>query len=282
MGTVAIFQELSKSRPAVSSSQALRADVKMGPLSREDLESFVERGWTVLRGAFGRDVAEAVLDALSLKCACDLRDPNAWTVPSIWLQEAYSGSPWTDAVTPRFAAAMDQLVGPNRWEPLTEMGWWPIRFPGFDDPPYGDDWHVEGSFPHLLTSPEQAVLNLFLFTDLEPGGGATLVAEGSHLRAAQILASVSPSALGPDDHTARVVDTPGVFDSVVEACGAAGDVVLAHPLLLHSSSHNRGVRPRVMAQPRIDCVAPKRIEGPDLSPVEVVLARALAPITYRP
>ena len=25
-----------------------------------------------------------------------------------------------------------------------EMGWWPITFPGFDDPPYGEDWHIEG------------------------------------------------------------------------------------------------------------------------------------------
>jgi hypothetical protein len=245
----------------------------MGILTRQEGDDFVERGWTVLRGAFGRDVAEAVLGELSVKCGCDLRDPNAWTVPCIWLKEAYSGSPWMDAVTPRFAAAMDQLVGSNRWEPHTGMGWWPIRFPGFDSPPYGDDWHVEGSFPHRLTSPEQAILNLFLFTDVEPGGGATLVAEGSHLRAAEMLASVEPSAVEQDDLTDRVVRSPGVFDSVVEACGAAGDVILAHPLLLHSSSHNRGARPRVMAQPRTDCFAPKRFAGRDLSPVEIVLAR---------
>jgi Phytanoyl-CoA dioxygenase (PhyH) len=251
-------------------------EVQVHPLSRQNVDEFVERGWTVLRGAFRRDVAEAVLDALSLKCGCDLRESNAWTVHSIWLREAYSGSPWMDAVTSRFTAAMDQLAGENRWKPHTKMGWWPIRFPGFDDPPYGDDWHVEGNFPHRLTSPEQAILNLFLFTDVEPGGGATLLAEGSHFRAAQILAGISPSAIEVDELTDRVSRSPGAFDSIVEACAAAGDVILAHPLLLHSSSHNRGTRPRVMAQPRTDFIARKRFRGYDLSPVEIVLARAAA------
>jgi Phytanoyl-CoA dioxygenase (PhyH) len=246
----------------------------MRPLSPVEIDNFVDRGWTVLRGAFPRSVAEAVLDALSLKCDCDLRDPKAWTRPSIWLREAYAGSPWMDAVTPRFAAAMDQLAGAGRWAPHTAMGWWPIRFPGFRDPPYGDDWHVEGNFRHRLNSPEQAILNLFLFTDVEPGGGATLLAEGSHLRVAQILTAIGPAGIGAGALRDRVARLPGVFDSVVGACAAAGDVVLAHPLLLHASSPNRSTRPRVMAQPRTDFVGPKRFSGRDLSPVEIVLARA--------
>ena len=228
----------------------------------------------MLREAFRRSTADAVVDALSRECGRDLRNPTAWTTPAIWLQRSFPGSPWLDAVTPRFNAAVDQLVGAGRWAPHTTMGWWPIRFPGFADPPYGDDWHVEGNFPHGLTSPEQAILNLFLFTDVDPGGGATLLAEGSHLRAAQILAAHFPAAL-PDDELSALLDrSPGIFDSVVEACGSAGDVVLAHPLILHSSSPNHGVRPRIMAQPRTDCLEPKRLAGPDLSPVEIVLRRA--------
>src|SRR2546421_7397620 len=185
----------------------------MHPLSPSDINDFVERGWTVLRGAFPRHVAEAVVDALSLKCDCDLRNPKTWTKPAIWLREAYTGSPWMDAVTPRLAAAMDQLAGAGRWKPHTQMGWWPIRFPGFQDPPYGDDWHVEGDFQHHLTSPEQALLNLFLFTDVEPGGGATLLAEGSHLRVARILAGVGPTEMEPGDLTDRVNRLAGGFES---------------------------------------------------------------------
>ncbi len=252
----------------------------MQPLSRQDVDDFVERGWTVLRGGFSRDVAAVVIDALSLKCGVDLRNPNDWTAPSIWLKEVYSGSPWIDAVTSRFASAMDQLVGLNRWEPLTRMGWWPIRFPlvenqSIDDEYVGNDWHVDGYFRHRLSSREQAIVNFFLFSDVEPGSGGTRFAEGSHVRAARVLAEISPAAIDVDELTEHVTDFPGVFDSVVESSGDAGDILLAHPLLLHSSSHNRGRRPRVMANPRIDCFAPKRFEGDDLSPVEVVLARAL-------
>jgi hypothetical protein len=239
-----------------------------------DIDDFIERGWTVLREAFPRSTADAVVDALSRECGCDLRVPAAWTTPTIWLKRSFTGAPWLDAVTPRFNDAMNQLVGAGRWAAHTRMGWWPIRFSGFPDPPYGDDWHVEGDFPHRLTSPEQAILNLFLFTDVDPGGGATLLAEGSHLRAAQILASRFPAILPVDELSALLDRSPGMFDSVVEACGSVGDVVLAHPLILHSSSHNHGVRPRVMAQPRTDCLEPKRFAGPDLSPVEIVLRRA--------
>lgn len=45
--------------------------------------------------------------------------------------------PYTDALTDRFQTAVDPLVGWNRWEITKEMGWWPVHFPGFDDPPYG-------------------------------------------------------------------------------------------------------------------------------------------------
>jgi hypothetical protein len=55
----------------------------------------------------------------------------------------------------------------------------------------------------------------------------------------------------------------------------AGDIVLAHPLVFHSSNPNRGSRPRVMAQPRFDMTEPKRTTRRDgLFPVEVPLARA--------
>ena len=246
----------------------------MNPLSAEQIEEFIERGWTVLGQAFPRTVAEAVVDQLSLEVNCDLRNPDAWTEPTIWLQRTFTVSPWMDAVTERLEGAIDQLVGSGRYLPIDEMGWWPIRFPGFADPPYGDDWHVDGNFPHHLAAPQQALLNLFLFTDVEPGGGGTLVAEGSHHRAAEILAAVSPRTLTGDQLCEQVHAAPDIFGSVAETCGAAGDVVLAHPLILHSSSANNGVRPRVMAQPRTDCRQPKRFVGADLSPVEIVLARA--------
>jgi ectoine hydroxylase-related dioxygenase (phytanoyl-CoA dioxygenase family) len=59
----------------------------------------------------------------------------------------------------------------------------------------------------------------------------------------------------------------------VEVVAEAGDVVLAHPLLFHSSNANHGIRPRVMAQPAFCMTEPKRTEG-HLFPVEIPLADA--------
>ena len=116
------------------------------------------------------------------------------------MQELLTESPYTDALTERFHSAVDQLVGPGRWKMTQEMGWWPVNFPGFDDPPYGDDWHIEGGwFHHHVSSPEQALLNLFCFSTVDPGGGGTLVVEGSHHLAARILWETEPEGLEADE-----------------------------------------------------------------------------------
>lgn len=248
-----------------------------GPLSVSQLDDVVERGWTVLRHAFPAAVADAVRRALGPRIGIDLDAPAQWTEPRVWLQELLETPPFTDALTPRFNAAVDQLVGPGRWRPERLMGWWPVSFPGFDDPPYGDDWHVEGNwFHHHIWSPEQAVLNLFCFSTVEPGGGGTKLVEGSHLDAARLLWSAEPGGLPADalDGPINTLLNDRGWPGVVEVTAEEGDVVLAHPLLFHSSNPNHGARPRVMAQPAFSMTEPKRTEGEGLYPVEVPLARA--------
>jgi len=43
---------------------------------------------------------------------------------------------------------------------------------------------IRGWFRHHVSSPEQALLNLFCFSTVDPGGGGTLLVEGSHLKGA--------------------------------------------------------------------------------------------------
>ncbi len=247
-----------------------------GPLSRDQIDDFVERGWTLLRHAFAPAVARAVRRDLGRRIGIDLESPEQWTRPRVWLQEVLKESPSTDALTDRFRAAADQLVGPGRWAMTQEMGWWPITFPGFDAPPYGEDWHIEGGwFHHHVWSPEQALLNLFCFSTMDPGGGGTLLVEGSHHVAARILWEAEPQGMESSEFGAplnAILDQQG-WPGVVEAVAEEGDVVLAHPLIFHSSNPNHGLRPRVMAQPAFCMTEPKRTEG-DLFPVEIPLARA--------
>jgi hypothetical protein len=144
-----------------------------GPLSQDQIDDFIERGWTLLRHAFAPAVARAVRRELGARIGIDLERPEEWTRPQVWLKEVLEESPYTDALTERFHSAVDQLVGPGRWAMTREMGWWPINFPGFDDPPYGEDWHIEGGwFHHHIWSSEQALLNLFCFSTVDPGGEA--------------------------------------------------------------------------------------------------------------
>ena len=149
--------------------------------------------------------------------------------------------------------------------------------PGFDDPPYGDGWHIEGGwFHHHVWSPEQALLNLFCFSTVEPGGGGTQLIEGSHHLAARILWEAEPEGLEADDFDeplCAVLDQKG-WPGKVEVVAEEGDVVLAHPLLFHSSNPNHGTRPRVMAQPAFSMTEAKGTEGDGLYAVEIPLARA--------
>jgi hypothetical protein len=248
-----------------------------GPLSNDQIDEFIERGWTLLRHAFPPAVVEAVRRDLGRRIAVDLDRPEQWTQPQVWLREMITEPPYTDALTDRFRAAADQLVGPGRWEMTKEMGWWPINFPGFADPPYGDNWHIEGGwFHHRVSSPEQALLNLFCFSTVDPGGGGTLLVEGSHHMAARILWEAEPDGLEADDYDEplnALLSQKG-WPGVVEVVAEEGDVVLAHPLVFHSSNPNHGTRPRVMAQPAFSMTEPKRTEGDGLYPVEIALARA--------
>jgi hypothetical protein len=86
-----------------------------GPLRAAQIGEFVEQGFTVLRPAFSRSTAEAVRQALGRRIRVDHDDPARWTEPRVWLKEALTEPPYTDALTDRFVAAVDQLVGPDRW-----------------------------------------------------------------------------------------------------------------------------------------------------------------------
>jgi Phytanoyl-CoA dioxygenase (PhyH) len=248
-----------------------------GPLSTDQIDAFIERGWTRLRHAFPGAVAEAVRRDLGRRIGIDLEQPEQWAQPKVWLQEMMTESPYTDALTERFQSAVDQLVGPGRWKMEQEMGWWPITFPGFDDPPYGDDWHIEGGwFRHYVHSPEQALVTLFCFSTVDPGGGGTLLVEGSHHLAAGLIWDAEPNGLDADDldgPLTAILDRQA-WSGMVEVVAEEGDVVLAHPLLFHASNPNHGARPRVMAQPPFSMTEPMRTDGDDLYPVEIPLARS--------
>ena len=171
--------------------------------------------------------------------------------------------------------------------------------PDASSPAQLDNWHVDGDFfVHFLDSPEQALLVIPVFSDIAPSGGATYVApQGIDLVARYLAAhpeGVLPAKLSfvPTDSAAKYPDDPradpGFWShldvvrqhctSFVELTAQTGDVVLLHPLMMHSASKNYLRVPRVITNPPVGLKAPfcfARDDPDEYSLVELKTLKAL-------
>jgi ectoine hydroxylase-related dioxygenase (phytanoyl-CoA dioxygenase family) len=164
-------------------------------------------------------------------------------------------------------------MGPGRAAIHQHFGWWPVLFPGSKGP---RGWHVDGEdFRHYLTSPEQGLIPIFLFSDVAPGDGGTAVVVGSHQTVARLLADAEPSGLRPADLRRKLPPVDGA--RVVEVTGEAGDVAMLHPFLVHGWSANLGRDVRFACNPRYSLKEPMQLDRADgaFSPVEEAIRRAL-------
>ncbi|KAI0322027.1 hypothetical protein OF83DRAFT_81491 [Amylostereum chailletii] len=141
------------------------------------------------------------------------------------------------------------------------------------DPRELDNWHVDGDFfVHYLDSPEQALLVIPIFSDIKPRGGGTYICPDGLNMIAQYLSKhpegVLPTGLSftPSTSTcAEYQDDPGYWSHLkevkkcnrfIELTGNVGDVVLLHPLMLHSASKNHLREPRVITNPPVAVRSP--------------------------
>ncbi len=158
-----------------------------------------------------------------------------------------------------------------------------------------DNWHVDGDFfVHYLDSPEQALLVIPLFSDIKPRGGGTYIApEGIGLVAKYLVAHPEgvipvPSKLAPSTTTyADPQDDPDTYAhreavnkcaKFAEMTGEIGDVVLMHPLMLHSASKNHLREARIIINPPVALRKPfefNRKDVNDFSLVELKTLKAL-------
>lgn len=163
------------------------------------------------------------------------------------------------------------------------------------DPRDLDNWHVDGDFfVHFLDSPEQALLVIPLFSDINPRGGGTYVCpDGIDMVArylaahsegvvpvANALVSSTSTASDPKDDSSyfshlQNVKTCSRFE---EMTGEIGDVVLMHPLMMHSASKNYLREARVITNPPVALKEPfqfSRDDPSDYSLVELKTLKAL-------
>ena len=145
---------------------------------------------------------------------------------------------------------------------------------------------------HYLDSPEQALLVIPLFSDIHARGGGTYVAPEGIGHVARYLAA-HPEGVVPAGPPSRLVPSTDPADDsqaythretaekctqFVEMTGEVGDVVLLHPLMLHSASKNFLREARVIINPPVALHEPFNFNREDVdqySLVELKTLRAL-------
>lgn len=251
----------------------------MPVLSPDEIEQFITDGYVVVRNAFPRDLAELILPDLWSAIGYDAHKPETWDKPFIHLRQFLWHMPFEAVYTERLRGAVNQLLGRGRWLVPMRSGWWPIYFPGHQKAPWRppeSGWHVDGGHQHHLTSPEQGLLGILIFSEIQPGDGGTAISLGSHLEAARILAAAEPAGLTPGEISQRVAALPRT--RVMEVTGMPGDVALMHPLMLHGASMNTGPRVRIITNKTFPLRQPMNLSRPnpeDHSPVERAIRQAV-------
>lgn len=254
-------------------------------LTDDEIERFVTDGFVAVRGAIPRDVVAECLAELHEELrihSVDIQDQATWTEPVVrfWCPESPAFA--RAGTQPVLWQAYDQLLGPGRHvERRAVGGSVPVRFPSTDDP--GDaGWHIDGSFPLgdswgvNLQSRCRGLLCLFLFSDVGVDDAPTELKIGSHLRIPPTLVPLGKAGglydVEQTDAYSTILELPSAF-----ATGAAGDVFVCHPFLVHQATWpHRGTQPRFVAQPAIGIHSPLALTGArDIYPVERAILQGL-------
>jgi hypothetical protein len=233
---------------------------------RQARAEFDERGFVRLPSAFPRAVAEACCRMAHEQLGIATEPP--WPEPVV--RGPIAGPPVAEAATStRLVGLVDTLLDGRPWQPRRDLGNLVVRLPaaGLVDPgvdPGDTGWHVDASFPgddpddYLRwrvnhRSRGRALTLLVLLSDVGPDDAPTHLLDGSHRDLATALAPFGEDGVA-------IVDAPYPSPdgrTITEATGAAGDVYICHPLLVHRATWpNRGRRPRVLAQPGITTAGP--------------------------
>lgn len=246
-------------------------------LSDEQIQNFIEYGFIHFDAGF----AAKWIDEAFVRLGCDPNDPSTWEKDIVHM----SSEDWVTAseFTPKAWGAMCQLLGGeervrrNRWgngfvvnfSLGADREWMPPS-------PAVGGWHKDGNyFYHYLDSPEQELLLIVIWKDIQHQASGTFIACDSIKPVAQYLL----------EHREGIHPSTVDFGQLITQCknfreitGKAGDVVLMHPYMLHASSQNPSGIVRFMTNPSVTLREPinfNRDQPEDYSPVEKAVLHAL-------
>ncbi len=121
-------------------------------------------------------------------------------------------------------------------------------------------WHKDGwFFRHFLDSPEQALLCLVIWRDIEPRSGGTFYAPDSVPFICRDLLD-HPEGLPHTRSWGRFI---GGCKDFREVTADTGDVIILHPFMLHAASQNPSGRIRFMNNKVVSLTEPMQFNRPD-------------------
>lgn len=248
-----------------------------GPLSQSDIEHFLVRGHVVLHDCFSREFAESWTAAAFERLGISPTNRESWPEENVHMGTSLR-VPMQEVAPKAWRAACQLLGGEDRVVPCNWGNGMIINFqkgatkPWQPPSPATGGWHKDGDFfRHFLDSPEQGLLTIVIWSDIEPRGGGTFAACDSVGPVARLLAEHPEGLLprgAPDISFGSLVSHCSDF---VELSGRIGDVALMHPFLLHAASQNHSGKPRFITNPPMSLKAPmefNRRNEEEFSPVE--------------
>lgn len=238
-------------------------------LTEEQVQSFLDNGYLIVKDAVDTTVANRWIDEAYDRLGYDKKDAKTWEKDIVWMDHKNHLPVWE--VAPKaWDAILDVVGGEDRLErqvmeivskhfsSIDTFNWSDAFIVNFHrgadkswQPPSPDvaGWHKDGSFfRHFLDSREQALLNVVLWSDMLHQGGGTFIAPDSVRIVARYLYE-HPEGISPRDF--KFGELVKQCTKFVELTGNAGDFVILHPFMLHASSQNVISIPRFMSNPPV-------------------------------
>lgn len=244
---------------------------------------FLRYGYIRLTGCFSREKAAEWTRDVWTRLGYSPTDKSTWTSERVNMPSHRSEMVQTFA--PKAWAAICELLGgedrvsaeSSTWNDGLIVNLGTSETEGtVPDPKELPGWHVDGDlFMHFLDSPEQALLVIPLFNDIQEKAGGTMVCPDAIPKIAKHLVSVLHCIYGHSPNWLKYDHPEGVtpymtlrgepmakklefYTSLIQNCsefhemtGQTGDVVLLHPLMCHSASVNTLRIPRFITNPPV-------------------------------
>jgi hypothetical protein len=176
-------------------------------LTEEQKQHWLEHGFIKLTDCFSREAAEQFTSSVWTRVGASPDDKSTWPTEKLNMP-GHTKVPVKDFAPKAYYAIADLVGGEDKiadWCKDWKDGW----IVNFGKPEFKptdaldvrtlDNWHNDGDwFVHFLDSPEQALLVIPLFSDIEPKGGGTVICtDGIGLVAKHLVRNfVSPLIIG--------------------------------------------------------------------------------------